>query len=107
MPDSTARSSGATCRRSTITWPAAKRPPATPRAGAALDAALLVYRGACLADSSQPWARAAALSLRERLAAALLRESRGGGAGTTQRRERMLRASAADPLLGTLIAQAG
>ena len=72
-------------------------------AGAAFDAALLLYRGACLADSAQPWARAAALPLRERLAAALLRELRSGDAGTTQRREWILRATAADPLLGTLL----
>lgn len=76
-------------------------------AGAAFDAALLLYRGPCLADSAQPWARAVALRHRERLAAALLRELRSGHAGTTQRREWVLRASAADPLLGTLITQAG
>jgi len=70
-------------------------------------APLLLYRGACLADSAQPWARAAALPLRERLAAALLRELRSGDAGTTQRREWILRATAADPLLGKLITQAG
>ena len=68
-------------------------------AGAAFDAALLLYRGACLADGTQPW-RAAALRLRERLAAALLREMRTGNAATTQRREWALRASAADPFLG-------
>ena len=76
-------------------------------ASAAFDAALLLYRGACLADIAQPWARAAALPLRERLAAALLRELRSGDSGTTQRREWVLRASAADPLLGTMITQAG
>ena len=76
-------------------------------ASAAFDAAILLYRGACLADSVQPWARAAALRLRERLAAALLRELRSGEAGTTQRREWILRASAADPLLGAMITQAG
>lgn len=76
-------------------------------AGAAFDAALLLYRGACLADGDQPWARAAALRLRERLAAALLRELRTGDAGTTQRREWVLRASAADPLLGALIRKEG
>jgi hypothetical protein len=52
-------------------------------ASAAVDAALLLYRGACLADSPQPWARAAALPLRERLAAALLRDLRSGDTGTT------------------------
>ena len=76
-------------------------------ASAAFDAAILLYRGACLADSVQPWARAAALPFRERLAAALLRELRSGEAGTTQRREWILRASAADPLLGAMITQAG
>jgi two-component SAPR family response regulator len=76
-------------------------------AGAAFDAALLLYRGACLADGDQPWARAAALRLRERLAAALLRELRTGDAGTTQRREWVLRASAADPVLGALIRKEG
>jgi hypothetical protein len=76
-------------------------------ASAAFDAALLLYRGACLADGPQPWARAAALPLRERLAAALLRELRSGDAGTTQRREWILRATAADPLLGKLITPAG
>ena len=72
-------------------------------AAAAFDAALLLYRGACLTDSTQPWARAAALALRERLAAALLRELRSADAGTTQRREWILRASAADPLLGAML----
>lgn len=73
-------------------------------AGAAFDAALLLYRGACLADSTQPWALAAALALRERLAAALLRELRSGVAGSTPRHEWiLLRASAADPLLGALL----
>ena len=76
-------------------------------AGAAFDAALILYRGACLADSAQPWALAAALRLRERLAAALLRELRAGDPATTQRREWVLRASAADPLLGALIRQEG
>ena len=74
-------------------------------AAAAFDAALLLYRGACLADSAQPWARAAARPLRARLAAALLRELRSGDAGTTQRREWILRATAADPALGTLLSQ--
>jgi hypothetical protein len=41
------------------------------------------------------------------LAAALLRELRSGDAGTTQRREWILRATAADPLLGKLITPAG
>jgi len=76
-------------------------------AGTAFDAALVLYRGACLADGAQPWARAAALRLRERLAAALLRELRIGDARTTQRREWVLRASAADPLLGALIKKEG
>ena len=74
-------------------------------AGAAFNAALLLYRGACLADSTQPWAHAAARSLRARLAAALLRELRSGDAGTTQRREWILRATAADPALGALLIQ--
>lgn len=74
-------------------------------AGAAFDAALLLYRGACLADSTQPWAHAAARPLRARLAAALLRELRSGDAGTTQRREWILRATAADPALGALLIQ--
>jgi hypothetical protein len=38
---------------------------------------------------------------------ALLRELRTGDAGTTQRREWVLRASAADPLLGALIRKEG
>jgi two-component SAPR family response regulator len=74
-------------------------------AAAAIDAALLLYRGACLADSAQPWARAAALPLRARLAAALLRELRSEDAGTTQRRGWFLRATAADPALGALLMQ--
>jgi hypothetical protein len=41
--------------------------------------------------------------LRERLAAALLRELRSGDAASTQRREWMLRATAADPALGALL----
>ena len=72
-------------------------------AGAACDAAWLLYRGACLADSDRPWALAAALALRARLAAALLRELRSADARTTRRKEWVLRANAADPLLATLI----
>jgi len=72
-------------------------------ASAALDAALALYRGACLADSAQPWALAAAIRLRERLAAALLRELRSANAETTLRHERLLRANAADPLLGMML----
>lgn len=70
----------------------------------ALEAALLLYRGACLADVPQDWARAAATALRERFAAALLRELRVEHVGTgTQGREWMLRVTAADSLLATLI----
>jgi DNA-binding SARP family transcriptional activator len=78
-------------------------PAGSAQAAAALDAALLLYRGACLADSAQPWARAAALAWRERLAAALLRELRCSDSGTLQGREWALRANAADPLLGALL----
>ena len=77
-------------------------------AHAAMDAALLLYRGACLADVPQTWANAVAVALRERLAAALLREMRSEQVGTTtQGREWMLRATAADPLLATLILRSG
>ena len=73
-----------------------------------MDAALLLYRGACLADVPQTWANAVAAALRERLAAALLREMRSEQVGTTtQGREWMLRATAADPLLATLISRSG
>ena len=72
-------------------------------ASSACEAALALYRGACLADSAHDWARAAAVPVRERVAAALLREMRSSSAATSQRREWILRASAADPLLAPLI----
>ena len=81
---------------------------AAPGSGAAhveLAAALLLYRGPCLADTRQTWASAAGLALRGRLAAALMREMRVEPiAAGTQGREWMLRASAADPLLAELVA---
>jgi hypothetical protein len=72
-------------------------------AGAALAAALGLYRGPCLADSTQAWASAARDRLRERLAAALLHATRGPGVAATQARAWTLRATAADPPLGLLI----
>lgn len=70
-------------------------------AGQALEAALALYRGPCMADSMQGWAVAAAERLRVRLAATLLRAMRG--AAPSQAREWALRATAADPRLGLLV----
>jgi DNA-binding winged helix-turn-helix (wHTH) protein len=62
-----------------------------------MEAALALYRGACLAHNGQAWALAAAERWRARLAAALLREARGAGTAPTQARQWMLRAVSADP----------
>lgn len=69
----------------------------------ALDAALALYRGPCLADSQEPWACAARERLRSRLAASLLRVQRQAGISPSRCREWTLRAAAADPLLGSLV----
>ena len=67
----------------------------------ALDAALGLYRGACLAHNGQAWALAAAERWRTRLAAALLHAARGEGGSPAQAREWMLRALSADPGINT------
>ena len=72
-------------------------------AGAALEAALALYRGPCLADSREHWAVVARERLRARLAAALLRATRWPGIAPSLVREWTLRATAADPQLGLLI----
>jgi hypothetical protein len=72
-------------------------------ANAALEAALILYRGPCLADSTQAWARAAGDRVRERLAAALMRAMRSASVSTSQGREWTLRAMSADPQLGVLL----
>jgi hypothetical protein len=77
---------------------------ASPAADRALDAALALYRGACLADGAQPWADAAGERLRARLAAALLRAMRGSSGPGSKGTEWALRALAADPKLGRFIA---
>jgi hypothetical protein len=72
-------------------------------AGEALDAALGLYRGPCLADSAAPWAAAPRERLRTRLAAALLRVAGGAGTAPARSRERALRALAADPPIEALL----
>lgn len=74
-------------------------------ASAALEAALKLYRGACLALSEQAWALAAAERSRARLAAALLREARDPG--TARAREWQLRAQSADPGIASHLNGAG
>jgi len=69
----------------------------------ALDAALALYRGPCLADQAQPRAATARERLRSRLAVALLSAMRGTGLPTSRGRELRLRAAAADPPLGALL----
>ncbi|KQV48177.1 hypothetical protein ASC95_19675 [Pelomonas sp. Root1217] len=71
----------------------AQAPAGSPTAAQALEAALNLYRGPCLALSEQAWAQAAAERWRARLAAALLREGRDSALG----HERTLRALSADP----------
>ena len=84
---------------------------AAPRGSAAaadaLEAALALYRGPCLPDSSEPWASAARDRLRARLAAALLRALRWPGLAPSQGREWTLRASAADPHIDRLLSLGG
>ena len=72
-------------------------------AGEALDGALILYRGPCLADSTAPWAAAARDRLRARVAAALLRVARGPGTAPERSRERALRAIAADSAIKALL----
>lgn len=69
----------------------------------ALDAALALYRGPCLADSQESWASAARDRLRSRLAASLMRAQRESGVSASRWREWALRATAADPKLGILM----
>lgn len=69
----------------------------------ALEATLALYRGPFLGDSREAWAVVARDRLRTRLAAAILRAARQPGVGESQRREWVLRATAADPRLAELI----
>lgn len=82
-------------------------PEGSPAASKALDAALALYRGPCLADGVQAWASAAGERVRARLAAALLRVMRGSGASQVRGREWTLRAISADPQIGGLVGVAG
>ena len=66
-------------------------------AALALEAALVLSSGACLAASGQPWALAAAGRWRARLAAALLREAREPSVSAGRARKWTLRALSADP----------
>lgn len=75
----------------------------SPAARSALEAALALYQGPCLADSREAWSAAPRDRLRARLAAALLRATRWPGASLAQSREWTLRARAADPPLGGLV----
>jgi hypothetical protein len=65
----------------------------------AIEAALALYRGPCLADSAQDWAAAAADAMRARVAAALLRAAERAA---SKAREWMLRVRAADPEIARL-----
>ena len=76
----------------------------SPAARSALEGALALYRGPCLADCREAWATGARERLRSRLAAALLRALRGPGVSASQRTEWSLRAAAADQQLGELLA---
>lgn len=68
-----------------------------------VEAALALYRGPCLADSRQQWAVAAGERVRSRFAALLLRAIRLSAGSDSQRREWILRATSADPLLAPLL----
>ena len=69
----------------------------------ALEAALALYRGPCLADSRESWALVARERVRARLAALLLRASRSSASPASERDEWALRATAADPDIAPLI----
>lgn len=60
--------------------------------------AVALYRGACLADSAQPWALAAAERWRIMLSASMLRVSRMDGVSPSEGLEWRLRVTAADPM---------
>jgi len=75
----------------------------SPAVAAALEAALTLYRGPCLADSRESWAVAARERIRSRVAALLLRASRSSAAPASERDEWVLRATAADPDIARLI----
>ena len=72
-------------------------------AGAALEAALALYRGPFLSDSKEDWAVAARERLRTRLAAVLLRTLRSAEITASQSREWTLRVTSADPRVAQLI----
>ena len=72
-------------------------------ASGALELALGLYRGACLADGAQAWAAAAGERWRARLAAAILRAQCGGGRPVSRGRELVLRAVSADPKIADLL----
>jgi hypothetical protein len=69
----------------------------------ALALAINLYRGPCLADSTQAWAVASGQRWRSRLAAALLRAQHGDGRTASRGRELALRAVAVDPQLVNLL----
>jgi len=73
----------------------------------ALDAALAVYLGPCLADSGEAWALAAREHWRGRLGATLLRAQRDAAMPPAHLREYRLRACAADPALAALLGVPG
>lgn len=73
-------------------------------AGAALEAALALYRGPFIADTSEGWAVVARERLQTRLAAALLHAMRRPGAEAAQGREWILRATSADTRVAELMA---
>ena len=75
-------------------------------AGIALEAALALYRGPFIADTSEGWAVVARERLQTRLAAALLHAMRRPGVDGSQSREWMLRAISADPRVAELIGPA-
>ncbi len=75
-------------------------------ASSALELALDLYRGACLADDAQPWAVAASERWRRRVAAAVLRAQRGEGQALPRGRELELRAVSADPELSQFLLRA-
>ena len=72
-------------------------------AGAALEAALALYRGPFLPDSKEDWAVVARERLRTRLAAVLLRTLRSADITGSQSREWTLRVTSADPRVAQLI----
>jgi hypothetical protein len=82
------------CERAAIGSDAANR---------ALELALHLYCGPCLADSALPWAVASGERWRKRLAGAILRSQLGIASGISRGNEFALRAVSADPHIASLI----